>query len=121
MFVGLLRHTVTVRRRVAVLDAGLPTYTELGQPVTELRTVGTVRCRIEPLTSKELALQSQAGAIVATHRVYMTAAADVLEADQLVDGTRLYEVQRLDDLGGAGRYVEGWAQLVTSRDVPTTA
>ena len=52
MFTGLLRHTVDVRRRVPVLELGLPTYTELGQPITELASLGEVRCRIQPLTAK---------------------------------------------------------------------
>lgn len=118
MFTGLLRHSVEVKRRMAVLDDGLPTYTELGQPITELASLGTVRCRIEPLTSRELALLSQAGAVIATHRVFMAAGADVTEADQLLHGTQVLEVQRIDDLGGAGRYLELQALSITSRDVP---
>lgn len=121
MFTGLLRHTATLRRRVAVLDGGgLPTYTELGQPITALVEVGELRCRIEPLTSKELAQLSQAGPVIATHRAYMAASAGILEADQLVHGTQVLEVQRIDDLGGSGRYLEVQAQLITSRDVPTS-
>jgi head-tail adaptor len=119
-FTSLLRHTVEVRRRVAVLDAGLPTYDERGQPITALASKGTVRCRIEPLSAREVALLSQAGPVVGDHRLFMVAGTDVLESDQLVDGDRLFEVHRIDDLGGAGRYLELQAQLVTSRDVPTT-
>ena len=120
MFTGLLRHTVEVKRRVEVLSGGLPTYTELGQPITALQSMGQERCRIEPLTAREVALLSQAGAVIGTHRVYMTARADVREADQLVHGTQVLEVQRIDDLGGAGRYLELQALSITSPDVPTS-
>lgn len=119
MFTGLLRHTVEVMRRVAVLDGGgQPTYTELGQPVTQLESLGEVRCRVEPLTAREVALLSQAGPVVATHRVFAVAAAPIDEGAQLLHGTDVLEVVRRDDLGGAGRYVELQAQLITSRDIP---
>lgn len=120
MFTGLLRHTVDVRRRLPVLELGQPTYTELGQPITALESLGEVRCRIEPLTAREVALLSQAGPVLATHRIYMVAGVDVTEADQLVHGTQVLEVVRIDDLGGSGRYLELQAQAVTSRDLPTS-
>lgn len=119
VFTGLLRHEVTVRRRVAVLALGVPTYDERGQPITALSDVATVRCRIEPLTAREVALLNQAGAVVADHRVFMVLGTDVTEADQLAGPLGTYEVRRIDDLGGAGRYLEVQAQLITSRDVPT--
>lgn len=119
MFTSLLRHTVEVMRRVPVLDGGgLPTYTELGQPITALESLGEVRCRIEPLTAREVALLSQAGPVIATHRVFMTIAAPVDEGARLLHGTDVLEVVRRDDLGGAGRYIELQAQLITSRDLP---
>lgn len=120
-FASLLRHRVAIRRRVAVLDAGLPTYDEMNQPLAQLDTIATVPCRIQPLTTKEVALLSQGGAVVGEHRIFMLAGTDVDEGDQLVpqpaDG-RAFEVHRIHDMGGEGRYLELAAQLVTSDDVP---
>lgn len=115
-FASLLRHEVLIRRRTAVLDAGEPTYDELGQPITVLEAIATVRCRIEPKDAKEIALLQQGGAVVSTHTIFMLPT-DLSEADQLVpqpaDG-RLFEVQRIDDGGGAGHHLEVDARLVTS-------
>lgn len=117
-FTSLLRHRVAIARRT---DAGAPTYDELGHPVTTLETMATVPCRIQPLNTKEIALLSQAGAVVGDHRIYMVAGTDVNEGDQLVaqpaDG-RTFEVTKIDDMGGEGRFLELAATLVTSRDVP---
>ena len=119
-FTGLLRHRVLIKRRVAVLDGGgLPTYDELGQPVTQVETVQEERCRIEPLTAREVSLLEQGGAVVADHRVYFVAAAPVTTASQLVEqpGGRVLEVHKIDDLGGAGRYLEVLAQAIESPEL----
>lgn len=116
-FGRLLRHSVTIRHRQAVEDgAGDPTYDELGMPITTVVNRGTWRCRIQPLTAEEVALLSQAGAVVSTHRVY--GYPTVLEpGDQLVQGALVYEVQGIPaDAGGSGHHYEVLAQLVTSED-----
>lgn len=121
VFTGLLRHSAAVRRRVAVLDGGLPTYTELGQPITTIELVATIRCRVEPLEARELAALHQAGPVLYTHRVFAVRGVNVNEADNLLWGDQVLEVVRIDDLGGAGRYLELHANLVVAHDVPDPA
>jgi head-tail adaptor len=121
-FARLLRHEVSIVRRVAVLDAGEPTYDGYGQPVTELATVGTWQCRIEPkalASARELPLLSQAGAIIADHTLWGYPA-DLSEADRLVEVTdgREFEVTAIEDAGGAGHHIEVQAREIVSESPP---
>ena len=122
-FTKLLRHRVTVERRVAILDGGgLPTYTELGQPATELRVVHTsVKCRIEPKSAKEVAQLSQAGPVVASHTIYALPG-DWTNADRLIDTDgRSFEVLNVPDAGGTGHHVEMDVRRIISEDPPVLA
>lgn len=124
-FASLLRHVVRIDRQVAVLDGGLPTYDELGQPVTATVAQGEWRCRIEPKTAREVALLSQAGAVVADHIIFGYPVA-LAEGDRLVEldhpggtpTTREFEVQTIDDAGGAGHHLEVGGHRIAS---PATA
>jgi 3-mercaptopyruvate sulfurtransferase SseA len=114
-FDSLLRHTVTIYRDVAVLDAGEPTYDELGHPVTSSTAVGTWQCRIQQLTAREVAQFSQAGPALSDHRIFGRIA-DVRASDRLVatDG-REYEVQAVPaDAGGQGHHFEVLAKYIES-------
>lgn len=119
-FGGLLRHTISIRRDVAVLDAGVPTYDELGHPITsELEVVASWACRIQPKTQRELALASQAGAVVADHTIFGYAT-NVRSSDRLVatDGRVFEVVGEPEDAGGQGHHIELQARRVVSDDVP---
>lgn len=115
-FAGLLRHRVQLRRHV---DTG--NVDGRGQPITTEEAVGTYRTRIQQLSARELAILSQAGAVVGDHRLYFLVSTPVTTAmvavPQPADG-RLFEINRINDLGGEGRYLEAFATLVTSEQVP---
>lgn len=128
-YTSLLRHRVDIVREEAVLDGpgGDPTYDGLGQPITAARTIATVRCRIEPrpgAQDREVALLSQAGAVLADHVIFMVpraVPAGIRTADHLVpnpDDGRRFEIHAIHDGGGAGRSMEVLARLTTSDDVP---
>lgn len=116
-FTGLLRHRVAIIRQVAVESGGEPTYTELGQPITADANVGEWPCLIQPKSSREVALLSQQGAVVADHTLFGIVA-DVREGDRLesTDG-RSFEVQAVADAGGQDHHLEVDARRVASRDV----
>jgi hypothetical protein len=121
-FDSLLRHEVVIERDIAVLDAGEPTYDELGHPVTIPDEVGTWRCRIQQLTAREVAQLSQAGAAISDHRIFGRIA-DVRASDRLIatDG-REFEVTAVPaDAGGQGHHFEVQARYVESRDPATTS
>lgn len=112
-FDSLLRHRVLVIRQAPVLDAGEPTYTERGMPITEPEPIATIRCRIQPLTLRELDRLAQSGAVVGTHRIFARAGA-IRTGDTLVpqpaDG-RAFEVEAIEDAGGSDHHVEVLATL----------
>jgi hypothetical protein len=122
-FGSLLRHKVLISQRRPVLAAGLPTYDARGQQIVSLQPVGEYRTRIQQLTAREIALLGQAGAVIGDHRLYFFAGTPVDEASQVqpqpADG-RLFEITRVNDLGGEGRYLEVFATLVTSTEVPAS-
>lgn len=116
-FAGLLRHSCTIVRQEAVLAMGEPTYTELGQPITADSTVGTWPCLIQPRTARELALLSQAGAVIGDFRIFGPTA-DLLEGDRLeaADG-RTFEVMAIENAAGQDHHLEVEARRVGSEDV----
>lgn len=112
----LLTHRVTLIRRVAVLEGGMPILDEDGHAErTERRTAG-VAAAIQPLSSRERAAQHQAGVTVSTHRIYTVdhaiTSADVIEHDPVtcpqtpdLPAAR-YEVNATPDAAGLGHHLE---------------
>lgn len=120
-FDSLLRHEVVVARQVPVLDAGEPTYDELGHPITVEDDIATWRCRIQQLTAREVANLSQAGAALSDHRIFGRPI-DLRAGDRLTatDG-RVFELLAVPaDAGGQGHHYEVLARYVESHE-PTTA
>ena len=96
-----------------------PTYDELGHPVTEEREEGPWRCRIEPKSAREVALLSQAGPVVSDHTLFGRPWAELREDALLyAEDGRVFEVDSIDDAGGAGHHVEVSARLVTANPSP---
>lgn len=108
-FAALLRHLVTVYRRVDTGDVD-----SYGQPVVELVSLGEWRCLIQPRSAREQPQVLQAGVVVADHTVF-GGVIDVREGDQLVpeppDGRR-FEVMTIDDAGGQDHHLELSARVV---------
>jgi hypothetical protein len=120
-FGGLLRHEVTIWREVQQLGSDLQPATDVrGQPVRAPQALRTVRCRIEPLTAREVAQLSQAGPVIADHMVYMwpvdLTTADYLEPEP-PDGRR-FEVLHIDDGGGAGHHLQVQCRVISSPATP---
>lgn len=112
-FPGLLRHVVTVYRRVDTGDTD-----DYGQPVAELTALDEWPCLIQPrsqTTAAEQPLVLQAGVVVADHTIFGLPR-DLREGDQLVpeppDGRR-FEIMAIDDAGGQAHHVEVAARAIT--------
>jgi hypothetical protein len=109
-FDSLLRHTLTVKRN-AVADP--PTYDEYNQPVTTVVTVATVKGLIQPRKAHEVALASQAGAVVGSHVGYMRPLAGLTTGDWIERGGIRYDVLAMPDAAGQGHHLELALQAVT--------
>lgn len=94
-------HRLTIRRPV-------PTGEEdaYGQPLTAPELVAVVPGLVQPRSSRELALASQAGALIGTHVGYLAPLAG-LTADAWVelDGRR-FDVVGIADAAGLGHHLE---------------
>lgn len=117
-FDSLLRHEVVIWRRL-----GDPSdLDERGQPITTPTATDVWRCRITPLSEREVALLSQSGAVVADHRVFgrpvELSTSDFLVPDP--DDGRRFEVMTIRDAAGHGHHIEVTARLVTSTEVAPT-
>ena len=117
-----LRHSLVIYRNVpAVVPAhdppgptdGDPILDDYGQPVMGATTVATVRGLIQPRSAKEIALTSQAGAVIGTHVGYMRPLAGLTTADWIEhDGVR-FDILSMPDAAGLGHHLELALQAVT--------
>lgn len=108
------RHTLAVKRMAPVLDGGgQPVLDGYLQPTVAPTTVATVIGLIQPRTAREIALQSQAGAVVSDHAIYALPNA-ALTSDAWIEceGVR-YDILTISDVAGAGRFVEVSARKVS--------
>jgi len=87
-------------------DAGTATLDDYGQPVTVETTIATVPGLIQPRRAREVALASQAGAVIGEHVGYCRALAG-LDTDCWLelDGER-YDVLGIADAAGLGHHLE---------------
>lgn len=100
-FDSLLVHELVVRRQSATgaLD-------EWGQPVSTVVTVATVPGLVQPRSAEEVALASQAGAVIGQHRAFLRPL-DGLGTDCWIEyGGERYDVLSIADAGGRGHHVE---------------
>lgn len=95
------RHTVTVKRMTATGATD-----DYGQPVTTEETVATVPGLVQPRSAREVALASQAGAVIGSHVLYIDPLA-ALGSDCWVEvaGER-FDVVSVADAGGVGHHYE---------------
>ena len=114
-FDSLLRHKLAVERATSGADDGY------GQPTRTYATLATFRGRIEPKSAlaraaREVALVSQAGAVVSDHTLY-TRPRDLRAADRIrfdpSDG-RLFEITGIRDPAGAGHHLSVDLTLITA-------
>lgn len=107
-FDDLLRHTLVVKRLAAsgTLDAN-------GQPLTTETTVATVAGRITPKSAREVALASQAGAVIGSHTGYVRPLAGLGTDCWIESGGVRYDVVSIADAGGQGHHLELALEAVT--------
>jgi hypothetical protein len=117
-FASRLTHVVMIEEP-GDTDADVDDY---GQPLPGTPTYRTVRAAIQPKKAEEIALTTQAGAVVSDHRIYLlpisitTAAAIIHDAQDcpmrhdLPDAR--YEVTSVPDAAGLGHHLELEAQLI---------
>jgi hypothetical protein len=126
IFLSQLRHALVIERPTAVLDInGDPTYTEYGTQITEYVEVAHTRGLIQPRAStfaREVALLSQAGAVIGDHTIFMVAGEDLTTADRIAmddeDDPRRWEVLAINDAGGQHFHIEVNARLISSSVEP---
>ena len=96
-----LRHSLTIRRNV-------PTgaVDDYGQPVTAETTVATVAGLIQPRSAREVALASQAGAVIGTHVGYMRPLVGLTTHDWIEHGGVRYDIVSVPDAAGLGHHLE---------------
>lgn len=87
-------------------DAGTATFDDYGQPVTAETTVATVAGRIAPRSAREVALLSQAGAVVSTHTGYLWPLAGLDTGCWIESGGVRYDITGMSDAAGAGHHLE---------------
>ena len=86
--------------------SGTATLDEYGQPVTAETTVATVRGLIQPRSAREVALASQAGAVIGEHVGYLDPLAGLgTDCWFEVDGVR-YDILSTPAAGGLGHHLE---------------
>jgi hypothetical protein len=103
-----LRHSLTIRRNVPT--GALDDY---GQPVTAETTITTVAGLIQPRSAREVALASQAGAVVGTHVGYIRPLAGLTTADWIEhDGVR-FDILSMPDAAGLNHHLELGLRQVT--------
>ena len=99
-FDDLLRHTLVIKRNVAT-----GAFDGYGQPVTAETTVTTVSGRITPKNAREVALLSQAGAVVSTHTAYLWPLAGLDTGCWIETGGVRYDITAINDAAGAGHHL----------------
>lgn len=130
IFLSQLRHELVVERSYEVTDGmGDPTYTDYGALITEYAPLpDTIRGLVQPLSQREIAIASQAGAVIGDHKIFLLAGTDVTTADRIAfaegypdDDLRRFEILSIADAGGQDFSLEVAAQLLTSSVEPGIA
>lgn len=104
-FDARLIHTLVVERATAgAVD-------DYGHPARTYATLSTVKGLVQPKSYREVALTSQAGAVVSTHTAYLRPT-DIQEADRILYGSARYEVSGVRDAAGIGHHYEVDLRLV---------
>ncbi|HET7664601.1 MAG TPA: head-tail adaptor protein [Mycobacterium sp.] len=110
-FDSLLRHTVTIQR------ATLGAEDEYGQPSRTFADLATVRALVQPKPARltggpaEELTSYDAGTQISDHTIFMRQT-DITPADQIVEGTRTFQVLLVKDAAGQGRHYEIDARLI---------
>lgn len=104
-FDSRLLHSLVIERATAGAEDSY------GQPARTYAALATVKGLVQPKSYREVALQSQAGAVVSTHTIFMRPT-DVQEADRILFGSARYEIVGVRDAGGVGHHYELDAKLV---------
>lgn len=122
---SLLTHRANLVRQVALIDTdGSAVLDEDGHAQRTDLTIPDVAVAIQPLSTKERAAQHQAGATVATHRIYaldrsistvdfiehVPETCPVLASRDLPYGR--YELHATQDAAGLGHHIEIDATLI---------
>lgn len=114
-FDALLRHTLVVKRNVQTTvpvhdpageTDGDPIFDDYGQPVMVAATVATIAGRINPRTAREVALLSQAGAVVSTHTGFIRPLAGLDTGCWIESGGVRYDITAMPDAAGQGHHLE---------------
>lgn len=104
-FDSRLLHTLVIERATSGAED------DYGQPARTYATLATVAGLVQPKKYQEVALLSQAGAVVSTHTIYMRPT-DLQEADRILYGGARYEVTGVRDAAGIGHHLEIDCRLV---------
>jgi head-tail adaptor len=102
------RHTLVVKRMVAT-----GAVDDYGQPVTSLVTVATVPGLVQPRSAREVALASQAGAVIGTHVGYLDPLAGLGTDCWIEYGGVRFDILSMPDAAGLGHHLELALQAVT--------
>jgi hypothetical protein len=94
-------------------DAGAPVLDGMHQPTFAAATFATVDGRIEPLTAQEVAIQSQGGAVVSTHRGYIWPLTGLTTHDWIECAGVRYDITGMPDAAGHGHHLELQLRAVT--------
>jgi hypothetical protein len=86
--------------------SGTATLDDYGQPVTAETTVATVRGLVQPRSAREVALASQAGAVIGTHVGYLAPLAGLTTADWIEHGGVRFDILSMPDAAGLGHHLE---------------
>lgn len=100
-FDDLLRHTLVVKR-----NAAGGTFDDYGQPVTTPTTVATVAGLIQPRRAQEVALASQAGAVIGDHVAFMWPLSGLDTGCWIESGGVRYDILSMPDAAGQGHHLE---------------
>lgn len=104
-FDSRLLHTLVIERATSGAED------DYGQPARTYATLATVSGLVQPKSYREVALSTQAGAVVSTHTIFMRPT-DLQEADRILYGSQRYEVTGVRDAAGLGHHYEVDARLV---------
>jgi hypothetical protein len=99
-FDDLLIHTLVIYRNA---DSGAED--EWGNPITGPEIVATVDGRIRPISAREVALVSQAGAVVSTHIADLYPVTGLTTACWIEMGGERYDIHGIRDAAGQGHHL----------------
>jgi hypothetical protein len=94
-------------------DAGTVTVDDYRQPVSAPTTVATVPGLIQPRKASEVALTSQAGAVIGDYVGYVRPLAGLTTGDWIEMGGVRYDILGMPDAAGLGHHLELSLKAVT--------